>query len=581
MSRTNLVWLLLLVGAVVFLLWSILSIPQPEPIAAASSTPTVAPTATFTPIPAGQPICEAIVPAAGGSLIVGMVGAPLYPNPLLADDNPVDRVLVDLLFDGLVRFDRHGLAQPALAETWSVSEDGLTVTFVLRAGARWHDGQPVTTRDVAFTYGLLAADGTHSDSALWQSAEINPIDDKTVAITLPQPYSPILQAVSRGILPSHVFAESLTLNDLRNNIFNNQPLGTGVFLAGNDWLQDGYVRLLPVPAAWANIGIDAVDFRFFASDAARAEAYAAGEIDSVIGVARETVPLVLALDGMRLFTSPQTRYAQLLFNMDGAITQNKSVRTSLALATDKSAVIQLALNGQGLPFSGAFTPDSWAAGSTPADRFDQAAAIAQLEEAGWLLQTEEASVRERNVDEETVETLSVRLLLIESAENRRIAETLLAQWAEVGIAGSLIAHEPASYYAALQEGDFDIALVIVDPLNDPDLYDFWSQEAIFNGQNFGGWNNRVASEALESARQIWEPEDRFPHYETFNRAFAADRPALSLFQYVQSFGIGDGVHSAENDRPVPIAFINRPRDFFDTFPKWRVETEVINVVCDD
>lgn len=580
MSRANLVWLLLLVGAVAFLLWSILSIPQPEPIAAATNTPTVAPTVTFTPIPAGQPICETTVPTTGGALVVGMVGAPRYPNPLLADDNPVDRVLVDLLFDGLVRFDRHGLAQPALAESWGISEDGLTVTFVLRTGVRWHDGQPVTARDVAFTYGLLAADTMHPDSALWQSAEINPIDDSTIAITLTQPYSPILQAVSRGILPSHIFAENTTLNDLRNNIFNNQPIGSGVFLADNDWVQDGYLRLLPVPAAWANIGIDAVDVRFFADDMARAAAFEAGEIDSVIGVARETVPMVLALDGMRLFTSPQTRYAQLLFNMDGAITENKSVRESIALATDKSAVIQRALNAQGLPFSGAFTPDSWAAVTTSAERFDSAAAIARLEEAGWLLAEEGATVRERTNDAGT-EILEVRLLLIDSAENQRIANTLQSQWAAIGIASTLTALDTTSYHTALQEGDFDVALVTVDPHYDPDLYDFWSQEAIFNGQNFGGWNNRVASEALENARQIWEPEERFEHYETFNRAFSADRPALSLFQYVQSYGIGDEVVSAEDGRPVPIAFINQPRDFFETLSAWRVETEVINVACED
>ncbi len=580
MSRTNLIWLLLLVGAVAFLLWSIFTLPQAEPIAEAISTPTVAPTATYTPIPTGQPICETNIPTEGGVVVFGMVGAPQYPNPLLADDNPVDRMLVDLLFDGLVRFDRHGLAQPALAETWHVSEDGLTVTFVLREEARWHDGQPVTARDVAFTYGLLASDATHPDNMLWQSAEINPINDKTIAFTLPQPYSPIFEALSRGILPSHVFAENITLADLRNNIFNNQPIGTGAFLAANDWVEEGYMRLLPVGTAWVNVGIDAVDMRFFADDMARADAYATNEIDGIIGVTREMVPMVLALDGMRLFTSPQTRYAQLIFNMSAGNTQNQSVRDGITLATNKSAVIQLALNAQGLPLSGAYTSESWAAGSTTTDRFDGVAAIARLEEAGWLFSEEGMDVRERTNDSGT-EALDVRLLVIDSAENRRIADILLAQWAEVGIGGSLIALEPTNYYTALQEGDFDVALVTVDPLNDPDLYDFWSQEAIFDGQNFGRWNNRIASEALEEARQIWEPEARFQHYETFNRAFAADRPALSLFQYVQSFGIGEWVLSAEDSRPVPIAFINQPRDFFSTLPEWRIETETINVICEN
>ena len=96
-------------------------------------------------------LCTAVVPAAGGTFVEGVVGRPASLNPLLNDAYPVDRDLTGLIFDGLVSVEADGSLSPALAESWRYSEDGLTLTFTLREGATWHDGVPVTAADVAFT----------------------------------------------------------------------------------------------------------------------------------------------------------------------------------------------------------------------------------------------------------------------------------------------------------------------------------------------------------------------------------------------------------------------------------------------
>lgn len=93
--------------------------------------------------------------AAGGDFVEGVVGAPRSLNPLLSDLYPVDRELTSLIFDGLTRYDASGALVSALAESWVVSDDGRSVTFTLRDDLVWHDGEPVTAVDVAFTYGLL------------------------------------------------------------------------------------------------------------------------------------------------------------------------------------------------------------------------------------------------------------------------------------------------------------------------------------------------------------------------------------------------------------------------------------------
>ncbi|MEM7797823.1 MAG: hypothetical protein AAF633_01420, partial [Chloroflexota bacterium] len=68
----------------------------------------------------------------------------------------------------------------------------------------------------------------------------------------------------------------------------------------------------------------------------------------------------------------------------------------------------------------------------------------------------------------------------------------------------------------------------------PDLYDLWSQEAIVRGKNWGSWNNRPASEALEAARFIWDFDERVPYYDAFMTLYQSDLPAISLYQPVDS-----------------------------------------------
>lgn len=149
-------------------------------------------------------LCSVTVPATGGTFVEGIVGHPSSLNPLLSDPYPVDRELTNLIFDGLVSYDETGQVIPALAENWSVSEDGLTITFELREGLKWHDGQPVSAEDVAFTYGLIQNEDYPGPVALkefWQSVVIDVQDERTIKFTLPQPYSPFFEAVTRGFCP--------------------------------------------------------------------------------------------------------------------------------------------------------------------------------------------------------------------------------------------------------------------------------------------------------------------------------------------------------------------------------------------
>ncbi len=520
--------------------------------------------------------CTIVEPSAGGQLTEGLVGLPKYINPLLADSNPVDRHLTDLLFDGLTRYE-DGYIVPALAESWTYSEDNKTVTFTLDDQVQWHDGQPLTAADVAFTYGLLQNDEFPAAESLrefWQTVTITVENQSRISFTLPQPYSPFIEATTRGILPSHILAD-IPLGELADNEFNERPIGTGPFfvIPGNNWKEDGYLLLAPYPNYWrGGTKLDTLAFRFYPDGQALEAAFKDDQIQAITWIDPWDVADLGALPGMKMYTSPEPRFAELIFNLaDPAAPALRSlnVRKALAEALDREAIADAALSGQAIPLEGPYLPSSWAYNPSTLTYYtyqlDQAAS--RLNDDGWTLQ-EGANFRQKEGN-----TLTLRLLFSDLPQQLGIAAELVRQWAELGVHVELKPVNSSQLQAELGTKEFDVALLDVEPLGDPDLYDFWSQEAIVRGQNYSGWNNRRASEALEIARILLLPEERQPYYEAFLRYLDEDLPALTLFQYVDTYGVSETVHE------LSIGLINLPRDRYKTFDEWFLLFKDVPVAC--
>lgn len=520
-------------------------------------------------------LCMVSVPAAGGTFVEGIVGRPFALNPLFSDSYPVDRELTDLIFDGLVRYDQTGQPLPALAEEWSVSEDGLTFTFTLREGPTWHDGEPLTSRDVAFTYGLIQHEdfpGPEHLQRLWQSVTITPIDERRIAFTLTQPYAPFIQATTRGILPAHLL-EDVAVSDLISAPFNLSPVGTGPFMvqSGQDWQRTGRIRLAPNPNYWREgTQITDLEIRFYPTGEELQSAYRAGEIHAMVGLPSTLTPQAVSEPGTRLFTSTAPRYSALLFNVSGsgaAALLTREVRQALAYSLDRNLLINSVLSGQGVVFDGPYTPEHWAARPDllTAYAYQPDTAAALLDGAGWT----GGGVRMREGA-----PLRLRLLALDQADHRAVAEEIGRQWAAAGVEVQIVsAPDVDALRKTLSERGYDVALVEIAAPNDPDLYDFWSQEAMVRGQNFAGWNNRRASEALEAGRQLFPQSERAPHYEAFQRQFDADLPALTLYQHVASYLLRDDVQQAE------VGLIWRPRDRYESFPTWFLNYRDVAVSC--
>jgi peptide/nickel transport system substrate-binding protein len=522
-------------------------------------------------------ICSDLVPAGGGKLLEGIVGLPSHINPLLSDRNPIDQYLVDLIFDGLTRYDENGQLSPALAESWSVSDDGRVYTFQLNENASWQDGQQVTSDDVYFTYNLLKQDAFPASErmkSIFETASIEILDKFTIQFEIPEPYGPFLEATTIGLLPAHIL-DDVDPEELVDHQYNKTPIGTGPFMVipGRNWQQTGILNLAPNPHYWRQgVNLDGLDIHFYSEGEQLANAYSSGEIQAVTSIQSPDMEVISTLPGIRIFTSRAPRLTQLIFNLkeegDHAI-QDPQIRQALVYGIDRESLIDEVLDGLGLPLEGPFLPSNWAysPGSMTEYAYDPALASTLMLNLGWEW------VSGNEYRSSTDQQLDFHLLFADNDQLRAVAKDLAGQWADIGVNIILVPSSVEEFTDRLKEGEFDIALVEVEPTSDPDLYDFWSQEAIVRGQNFGGWNNRRASEALESARQLYSQADRKPYYEVFLNIFNEELPALTLFQHVRSYGISSAVED------VDIGYFNSPREVYESFAKWFFFYREVAVAC--
>lgn len=519
-----------------------------------------------------------LVPASGGTLVEALVGQPQYLNPLLSFHNPVDRDVCALVFEGLTRYDEHGQLVPALASGWHISGDGLVYTFWLRQDVRWQDGIGFSADDVLFTIQLLQDPGYTGPAdlgVLWNSVEVERLNRWTVTMTLQEPFAPFLDYTTIGMLPVHLL-DGVTAAELPDQPFNQSPIGTGPFrVEESDWESgrlllsaNGLYREGKIPK------LSGVEFQFFSDYGSALTAYEDGQVNSVSKIVAADMPRARALDGISLYTSSLPRVTMILLNLQSeeiSLFQDKRVRQALLMGLDRPALIADILNGQGMVAHSPIFPGSWAYfGEVTPYEHDPERAAQRLDAAGWLLPEREDSpvnlveseVLAGGVRSHEEQEMSFTLLAAANTTHQLLADEIARQWAELGIRVTVDPVEPGRISQLLEAGDFQAALIDVDMRGDPDLYSLWSESAVQEGQNYGGWRHREASELLEQARQLTNVGQRTTRYYHFQQLFAEEMPALLLYFQTYTYGISDQVQQ------VSIGPLTTPSDRFASISDW-------------
>lgn len=525
---------------------------------------------------AQQPLLNAFTgePGQGGIYIEGLVGSIGRLNPILDWSNPADQDVNRLIFSGLVRFDARGNPQPDLAESWGVSVDGLQYNFVLRDGLTFHDGQPLTAQDVAFTVELMknASLPIPEDlRTLWQSVEVLALDERHLQFLLPSAFAPFLDYLTFGVLPQHILGE-LDPSAIVNAPFNLQPIGSGPYQFDELINEEGQVTGV-ILNAWGGYYmepafIEQVVFHYYETSQAAYAAYQQGEVLGISFADAQVLPEVLADPTLNMYSARLPRVSVMLMNLGNAdvpFFQDLKVRQAMLEGVNRQWVVDEFLGGQGFVADGPILPGTWAYNdSQPQIPYDADKAINLLKEGGYVIPAEGGQVRSQDAI-----ALEFELVHPDTPLHTQIAESLRDNFAALGIQVTLVAVpydqlitdylEPRTYEAALV--DLNLA-----GSPDPDPYPFWHQASITGGQNYSKWDDRRASEYLEQARVSVSQNQRMRLYRNFQNHFAREVPALLLYYPVYNYAISNQV------RGVSVGPIFESSDRFANIAEWFLVT---------
>ena len=419
-----------------------------------------------------------------------------------------------LIFSSLVSHDAQMKATPDLASSWDVP-DPLTCVFHLRPGVKFHDGRPLTSADVKFTFDSILSDAMKSPKrgSFKMVDSIDAPDDETVVFHLHEPYASFLWSLTRpvvGIVPRNSGTE-----------IAQHPIGSGPFqfvsaitdeeivLARNEYYFDG------VP------NIERLRIRIVPDVTVRALEFRKGSADATINSLTPDMVVTLGKEkGLVADEQPGTTLAYISFNFDDPTLAKREVRQALAYATDRKTIVQYLLRGQARPASSLLPPNSWAFDpNIPQYDFDPARAEQLLESAGY----------HRGAD-----GMRLHLTLKTSTDEstRLMSEAIADQWKRVGVALELRPLEFATFYTDITRGSFQMyALRWVGANNDPDIFEFVfsSKKMPPAGANRGHYANPLLDVLLQEEHVEMDQEKRRVLLSQVQKIVAEDEPYINLW----------------------------------------------------
>src|SRR5581483_451241 len=224
--------------------------------------------------------------------------------------------LFGLVYDTLITIDPRGKAQPQLAKEWKLGDDGKTWTFTLQDGAKWHDGQPVTSEDVAFTYNKIKEIDTCSTIKPYTNliSKIETPDPKTVTISFEQPVANTDERFSGVFIYPKPIWEKLKDSKAVSEFQNTEMVGSGPFKLA-EYKQGEFARLTAVKDHYQSPPkIDEVIFKVYGNADAMVQALKTGEAD-MIDPPSTSVRALQSEQNIKVEIGKQRNLTDIIFNV--------------------------------------------------------------------------------------------------------------------------------------------------------------------------------------------------------------------------------------------------------------------------
>ncbi len=345
-----------------------------------------------------------------------------------------------LNYDFLVGFQPNDLSpRPELAESWEVSADGTKWTFKIRQGVKWHDGRPLTARDVAFTFNYIVKNDLQTISIYTGGITgAEALDDTTVVITTEKPKANML-AMIVPIIPEHIWSK-ISAKAATSSYQNPPPIvGSGPFQVV-EWRKGRFIRLEANPDYWGEKPkVDELIFQNYTNADTMTADLKQGAIGAAVGLPQAQFPALAKTPGVTGLKGTHWRFHELGFNcydspdsLGNPVLLDERFRHALNWAIDRDKITEVAFFGQADVGSTIIVPYSAYHWQPSADRlyaYDPQKAEAELDAAGYK-DTDGDGFRE----DLKGDPLSLRLYVTTDSPENQAAGKLIAGWfADIGL----------------------------------------------------------------------------------------------------------------------------------------------------
>lgn len=482
---------------------------------------------------------DSTTPAGGKILKFALQNEPDLLDPNVTSNSFASPFLVNL-FEGLVTYDSENNLIPGNAEKWDISADGLTYTFTLRDNLKWSDGSPLTSADYLYTMKRILTPATtaqyltmmtdyvvnaqeyYDGKVTIEELGIKTPDPKTLVITLKAPAPFFL-----GILSMYTFsptkesvvtAEPEKWAQSATNYISNGPFLMSEYNFGKS------IVLAKNPNYWdaANVAIDGIEFRYILDASTALSVFESGEIDGMRSIPPADMPrLKTESDALQVVPSYGSTYY--LYNNQNEVLKDVKVRKALALAIDRTSLIEDVLQTTDSPAFALVSPGYTVDGKDYVDgRSDFGlSAKANVEEAKKLLA--EAGYPEGKGFPK------LRLGYYSDTTIKKVTEALQQMWkANLGIDLEITVADWAVFYAGVQKGDFDVAAMGwgADYLHPMTFYPLFVTN---DPTNNAVYSNPAYDKLVQQARTITDPAEAVTVMRQAEELLMADMPFCPLY----------------------------------------------------
>lgn len=528
------------------------------------------------------------VPISGGSITEGIIGMPTLVNPVIAISD-ADKDLVALIYSGLMRRLPDGTFIPDLAESYTVSPDGLTYTFTIKKNAKFHDGSNLTSDDVIFTINKIKEPTLKSPKkAAWDGVTVEKIDDKQIVFKLKQPYISFLDNTTIGILPMHIW-QSVKDSEFSISPFNIKAIGSGPYkfksvIKNKDGIPQEYDLKSFTGFTLGSPHIKNINIKSYSNEKDLIQALLDGSIDQAGGISAKNASDIKKSSKV-VNTASTPRIFGIFYNStNNKIFADANVVKAFDYALDRKDIVNQVLYGYGTEVN---SPIPETIFQSQKSNTDNEAMIIKanelLEKSGWKLGedgkrskggtttvTKTKKVGKKTVTEKVkvnngpIVPLQFSLTTGDKPELRLATEIIKTELEKIGaIVNIEKVYEMGPLNQIIKNREYE-ALFFGQIINhESDLYSFWhSSQRKDPGLNISMYSNPKIDKILEDAQKTVNIETRNTKYNEFVINFNKDLPALLIYSpkyiYVTSSKLNN----------ININTLINPADRFATIYSW-------------